>query len=446
MLGSGHFLLGFGDMRNPERVGCRASRSLVCSKELCLEIVIAVDANHRVEGDIEPGFGSVADAFQRNFDERGEVGAAVAAFYEGRKIVDLWGGFRDRARQLPWEEDTMIMVFSSTKGMAATAVHVAHAKGLFAYDDRIADHWHEFGQADKEEITIRQLLAHQAGLPFVHTDLDMETMSDLDVMAEVLAQQPTVWKPGSRHGYHAVTLGWYEGELIRRVDPDGRTLGRFFAEEVAGPLNAEFYIGLPHDVPDDRIATIYPAKRSQMLLNFGQLPLRLIAAMLNPRSSTVRTLTTPAVLFDTDSWNSRTMMDIELPSGNGVGEVRAVAQIYGSIASGGAELELDKETLTAMEEPAPRPSEGLTDAILKYDRVYSLGYSKPHRTDQRSSRGSWFGTKVGRAFGSPGAGGSFGFADPDVGIGFAYAPNRHGATLEDDPREQSIRQALYESL
>lgn len=405
-----------------------------------------VEADHRVEGDVEPGFGSVGDAFRRNFEERGEVGAAVAVFYEGRKIVDLWGGFRDRARRLPWEEDTMVMMFSTTKGMAATAVHVAHARGLFGFDDQLADHWPEFAQAGKDAITIRQLLAHQAGLPFVSADLDMEAMSDLDVMAEVLARQAPVWEPGTRHGYHAITSGWYEGELIRRVDPGGRTLGRFFAEEVAGPLSAEFYIGLPGNVPDDRIATIYPAKRSQMLASFGQLPLRLLAALFNPRSLTVRTLTTPAVLFDTDSWNSRNLLEIELPSSNGVGEVRAVARVYGSIAIGGAELGLDRETMTAMEEPAPRPSEGLTDAILKYERVYSLGYSKPYRTDRRSQRISWFGSEAGRAFGAPGTGGSFGFADPDVGIGFAYAPNDHGATLENDARELSLRQALRKSL
>lgn len=146
---------------------------------------MAVETAHRVEGDVGPGFGGVADAFRLNFEEREEVGAAVAVFHEGRKIVDLWGGLRDGTRRLPWEEDTMVMVFSSTKGMAATAVHVAHAKGLFGYGDRIADHWPEFAQADKNEVTIRQLLAHQAGLPFVGEDLDVEVMSDLDVMAEV---------------------------------------------------------------------------------------------------------------------------------------------------------------------------------------------------------------------------------------------------------------------
>ena len=280
------------------------------------------------------------------------VGAAAAAYLDGRKIVDLWGGVRDARDGRPWERDTMVLVFSSTKGMAATAVHVAHAKGLFGYDDPVSDHWPEFAQAGKHAIVIRELLAHQAGLPFVDEDLDVDTMADLDALADVLARQAPVWEPGTRHGYHAITIGWYEGELIRRVDPAGRSLGRFFAEEVAEPLEAEFHIGLPEDISDERIATVQPAKRSQTLLGLGELPLRLVASLLNPRSPTVRTLTTPTALFDSASWNGRRLLEIEVPAGNGVGEVRAVARIYGSIAAGGRELGLDAATLRAMEAPA----------------------------------------------------------------------------------------------
>lgn len=399
-----------------------------------------------IGGDVADGFGTVADEFRRNFAERGEVGAAVAAYHEGKKIVDLWGGHRDGEGRLPWERDTMVTVFSATKGMAAVAVHVAHARGWFGYDDLVAEHWPEFGRDGKEAVTVRQLLAHQAGLPFVDEDLDFGTMANPDAMASVLARQTPVWVPGTRHGYHAVTIGWHEGELIRRVDPRGRTLGRFFADEVAGPLDADFHIGVPANVSEDRIATVLPAGRFRALLTLHRLPLKLVAALLKPRSVTARTLMSPRQLFDTRNWNRRELREMEIPASNGTGEVRAVARIYGIVAAGGAELGLDPETLTAMEERAPGPAGGLEDAVLRYDRVYSLGYSKPHRIRQRSPRVSWFGTDAGRAFGSAGVGGSFGFADPDVGIGFAYAPNRHGVALEDDPRERALRRALYRSL
>lgn len=399
-----------------------------------------------IGGDVAPGFGAVADEFRRNFRERGELGAAVAATLDGDTVVDLWGGRRDLASGAPWQRDTMVPVFSSTKGMSATAVHVAHARGLLAYDEPVATYWPEFAQGGKDAITVRQLMAHQAGLPLLDERIDLELMADLDRLADVLARQEPAWSPGTRHGYHGVTIGWYQGELLRRVDPDGRSLGRFFAEEVARPLDVEFHIGLPDDVPNERIARIEGISPTRMVRHLHELPWRFVAALLTPGSLTARALTNPRVLADTSTFNRREVLRMEIPAGNGTGEVRALARIYGCLATGGRELGLDKATLMAMEQPAPRPSEGLRDAVMRFELVYSLGFSKPHHTDARQYRDAWVGTPAGRAFGTPGAGGSFGFADPDVGVGFAYAMNRHGYWIADDPRERSLRDALYAGL
>src|SRR5919199_1790932 len=210
----------------------------------------------RIAGDVAPGFERVADEFRRNFTDRRELGAACAVYHRGEKVVDLWGGHRDRARRRPWEEDTLVLVYSTSKGLSATAIALAHSRGLLDYDERVASYWPEFAQAGKGEITVRQLLAHEAGLPVIDEPLNPEILRDFDRLAAAIARQRPLWTPGQRHGYHGVSLGWYEGEPLRRVDPERRTLGRFLAEEIARPLGLDFHFGLPRDYPTERLARI----------------------------------------------------------------------------------------------------------------------------------------------------------------------------------------------
>jgi CubicO group peptidase (beta-lactamase class C family) len=174
-----------------------------------------------------------------------EVGAAVAVYRDGVKVVDLWGGFRNGITKLPWEEDTLVNMFSTTKGVSSLAIAVAFARGLISYDAEVADYWPEFAQASKGSITARQLLSHQAGLPVIDAALMLDDLADTAKMSAVLAAQAPAWTPGTRHGYHAVTLGWYESELIRHADPLGRSLGQFFAQEVAQPLGLDFTSDCP---------------------------------------------------------------------------------------------------------------------------------------------------------------------------------------------------------
>jgi CubicO group peptidase (beta-lactamase class C family) len=392
-----------------------------------------------IGGDVEEGFGPVADAFRRNFAERADVGAACAVYQDGRKVVDLWGGYRDGRTREPWLEDTMVTVFSTTKGVSGLAVALAHARGLIDYDQTVATYWPEFARGGKERVTVRQLLSHQAGLPAIDRPLSIADLADLDVMAEALADQKPGWAPGTRHGYHAISLGWYEGELIRRVDPAHRSLGRFFAEEVAAPLGIEFYIGVPNTVDPDRIAFIHGFKPAEMMLHMGAMPRRFVLGFLNPRSITARSFANPKVLSQAPNYNRPDVRALELPAANGTGEARAIAKAYGDAATGGRILGIGQSTLDALMSPATPPSGGLSDVVLRVDTLFSLGYIKPFASFR-------FGASGDRAFGTPGAGGSFGFADPETGIGFAYVMNRSGFHLWDDPREFALREALYATV
>ena len=180
---------------------------------------LAVVSGEWIGGDVAEGFGAVADAFKSNFRTRGEVGAAIAVYREGRKVVDLWGGWRDQHRGRRWEADTLVPVFSTTKGMCAAAMAVAHSRGMFQLDEPVASYWPEFAQHGKERVTVRQLLAHEAGLAAIDQRLDLATIADPKQLGAVLAAQAPKWPPGTAHGYHAQTLGWYESQLLRRVDP-----------------------------------------------------------------------------------------------------------------------------------------------------------------------------------------------------------------------------------
>src|SRR5689334_5698131 len=201
--------------------------------------------------------------------------------------VDLWGGIRNKQTGEPWERDTMVVVHSATKGLAAMTLAIAHSRGWLDYDERVCAYWPEFAQQGKERVTVRQLLAHQAGLFAIDEPVDRSTVADLNRLAVVLARQKPAWEPGTRQAYHALTLGFYEGELLRRVDPCHRSLGQFFHDEVATPLGEDVYIGLPEAIPNSRLGTIAPPRPLEMLFGF---PLRFTVEAMNRRSNIYRAL------------------------------------------------------------------------------------------------------------------------------------------------------------
>lgn len=388
-----------------------------------------------VEGHVSPGFEAVREVFAENFTRRHELGGACCAYHHGEKVVDLWGGARNKRTGEPWEQDTMVLVWSATKGLAAMTLALAHSRGWLDYEAQVCRYWPEFAQQGKEKITVRQLLGHQAGLFAFDEPVDRNVVADLDRLAVVLARQKPAWEPGTRQAYHALTLGFYEGELLRRVDPQRRSLGQLFQDEIASPLGLDVYIRLPEWIPNSRLATLAPPSPIEMLFNF---PLRLTLDSMNPHSNIYRALITnpgAAIVQDEQRVYAR---NFEVPSGGGVGTARGIARAYSVFATGGRELGLRPETLELLAAPAIPPTRGFYDECMKGDGTqFSLGFMK--------STTAWpFGSA--RSFGSPGAGGSLGFADPEAGVGYAYVTSQMGTRLTGDPRDVALRNAIYSAI
>lgn len=381
-----------------------------------------------VKGFVSPGFEGVRSAFQNNFDSGKELGAACCIYYRGEKVVDIWGGIRDKASGAPWQKGTMGLVFSATKGLSAMAV--AQSRGLFQYDDLVSTHWPEFSQHGKKQITIRQLLSHQAGLHKFKGQADRNLIADPDRLESVLAQQKPAWPPGTQQAYHAITLGYYEATLLRRTDAVHRSLGQFFQDEIATPLGLDVYIRLPEYIANTQLARLEFFNPAMAIFT---LPAPLYMASLNPYSNIRQAIKGSLLPFDKQCIYAR---NFEVPAAGGVGTARAIAKAYSVLATGGRELNLAQETLLQLMEPAVAPRRGFRDATLKVDVRFSLGFMKPALKNPFAPP---------TAFGHPGAGGSFGLADPENKLGYAYVPNRMGGYLI-DPRDQALRKAMYTSI
>ncbi len=329
------------------------------------------------------------------------------------------------------------MAFSVTKGMAAAVMAVAHSRGLFELDAPVAQYWPEFARENKQKITVRQLLAHQAGLVGIDRRLTPDILADHDAMAEITAGQRPLWQPGTKHGYHTLTLGWYQNELIRRVDPKGRSLGEFFHDEIAVPLGVQFYIGLPDWIDSDVVSVPQGYHKLAALANLNQLPWKMVIAGIWPKSAVSRSIRflrcdNPATL------GSPEFRAVQIPSANGFGQARAIAKIYDVLARGGKRLNLTPDTFRELIAPTRHPGSNPQDAVLKVNTKYGFGFSRP-------SSGFPFGSDD-HAFGCPGAGGSFGMADPTQQLSFAYLTNTLSFRIFDDPRERACRDAAYRCI
>ncbi|MFX0211653.1 MAG: serine hydrolase domain-containing protein [Candidatus Hodarchaeota archaeon] len=387
--------------------------------------------NSTISGFVKSGFEAVREDFIENFKRRNELGAACCIYHKGEKVVDLWGGVRNEATGELWEEDTMVIVWSTTKGLAGLAMALAHSQGLFDYNELISEYWPEFAQQGKDKITIQQLLAHQAGLFEFDKQDDKDTLADLDRLAVILARQKPAWEPGTQQGYHAITLGYYQSEILRRIDPKGRSIGQYFQDEIATPLGLDFYIRVPEEIPNSKLATLRQATMG--LSAFRGMPIRLIFAAMNPRSLFRRSLLGSDISLDKEYIYAR---NFEVPSGGGVGTARAIAHAYSVFATGGKELGLREETLRQLMAPPVPPRKGFQDRVMKVEMPFSLGFLRPSPKNPFGSPSS---------FGMPGTGGSFGYADPLNEIGYGYVLNGMSMAIE-DPRELALRTAMYSSI
>ena len=389
-----------------------------------------------VQGTCDPKFQEVRQEFERNFQERGEVGASVCVTVQGQTVVDLWGGQANAGSNTPWQEDTVSVVFSSTKGATALCAHMLASRGQLDLDAPVATYWPEFAQSGKENIPVKMLLSHQAGLPAVRETLPDGAYADWDLIVTALAKEEPFWEPGTRNGYHALTFGWLVGEVVRRVS--GKSLGTFFKDEVAGPLGLDFWIGLPED------------KESQVA--------PMIAAEPNPESPFFREIATPGsiqsiVLLNMGGYmgaepqfDTRAAHAAEIGGAGGVTNGRGLAGMYEPLALGGKKdsVELvNPETLARMGRVASSTGK---DAVLVMPTRFALGYMKTmdNRKEPAGVQDSVLVSEA--AFGHVGAGGSFGFADPPAAMSFGYTMNRMGPGAALNDRGQNLVDAVYRAL
>lgn len=391
-----------------------------------------------VSGKCDPKFERVREEFERNFKEREEVGASVCVTLEGETVVDLWGGTADLDTGEPWKEDTVSVVFSSTKGATALCAHILASRGLLDIDAPVVEYWPEFGRAGKENITVKMLLNHQAGLPHVRKPLRQGAYYDWDIMVHALEEQEPFWDPGTRHGYEFVVFGWLVGEVVRRVS--GKSLGRFFQDELAQPLGLDFWIGLPEEI-EPRVSKIIMFDFKQMM----DTPFMRVA-LADTNSIQGLALFNDGGTLTVDGVDSRAIHAAEIGGAGGITNARGLAGMYAPIACGGSLKGVnlvDGDTLARM--AAVSSSTG-QDMTLLIPIRFSLGFIKSH-DNRRQPPGMQDSVILSEgAFGHPGAGGSIGFADPRERMSFGYMMNKMGPGLGLNPRGQSLVDAVYISL
>ncbi|MEU6281688.1 serine hydrolase domain-containing protein [Streptomyces sp. NPDC047028] len=382
----------------------------------------------QVHGHCDARFTAVRQAFEENFAERGELGAAVAVSIDGEPVVDLWSGWADADRTRPWERDTLVNVWSTTKGPVALCAHILADRGLLDFDAPVAAYWPEFAAAGKERVLVRHLLSHRAGLCGLREPHSLDDLYDWELTTSRLAAAEPWWEPGTRSGYHALTYGFLVGEVVRRIS--GLRPGAFLEREVTGPLGIDFTVGLPEKESGRVAELIHPRARSGggQAAAFGQLMPEAIAALANPLVG--------AAQANTPEWRAA-----EIPAANGHGTARAVAALYGVFAGRGSYG--GRRILSP--EAAERVREGQGGC-----RDLVLGAGFEHETE--IGLGLWLSGTNGsygpnpRAFGHDGFGGSCGLADPEAGVALGYTMNRMGPHIADDPRKTALVEAVYSVL
>lgn len=392
------------------------------------------------EGVCRPGYERVAEAFERNLKEKGEIGASVCLTVGGETVVDLWGGIADPKTKAPWTRDTVSTVFSCTKGATALCAHVLASRGQLDLDAPVAELWPEFAQHGKERVTTRMMLDHSSAVPAVRAPVKDDGPYDWAYMTERLAAEVPFWEPGTRNGYHGFTFGWTVGEMVRRAS--GKSLGTFFREEIAGPLGLDFWIGLPEEI-EPRVAPIVPHvyKAADAVTPFMR--------DLATNKESVAAL----FYFNNGAWrsggaNSRAGHAAEIGAANGITNARGLAGMYAPLANGGGDL-VDATTLSRMGEVSMATHD---DATLRIPTRFALGFMKSMDNRKRSLAAKLWGEDCdsvimsSAAFGHVGAGGSLGFADPVAGMSFGYTMNRMGPGLLMNERGQSLVDAAYLSL
>lgn len=369
-----------------------------------------------IQGFVAPGFEPVADAFRANFDAGEELGASFAAIREGETLVNIWGGFTDRAETKPWSRETLTPVYSTTKGIASIIVAWCVEQGLIGYDDQVSELWPEFGVHGKDRLTIGEAMSHQAGVPGFINPIDPALWLQPRECAAAIAALEPMWPPGTQSGYHPLTWGYIAAEIVQRAS--GRTLGTILRDEICAPSGIDFWVGLPdsehHRCPEMR----KPTKAG----SFGEITLPRKAAFFTPWAAAAK---------GAAEWRR-----VEIPSANGHGTALSVAQLYGLFATGG-EIE-------GVRVLSPQTYAQLTQRrILGEDLV--LPFTMDWRSGPMANLHRFYGPNK-DAVGHSGSGGSCGFGDPATRVSAGYVMNKQSSNLMGDPRPKLLFAALNECL
>jgi CubicO group peptidase (beta-lactamase class C family) len=384
-----------------------------------------------IGGNVEPGFEAVQEAFTRNFEDGRETGAAFCLHVHGRKVVELHGGTFERQGDRPYDRDTLQLVFSSTKGATAACANLLAQRGQLDLQAPVARYWPEFARGGKQDIPVLYLLTHQAGLPAVDAALTATEVQAWEPAVAALAAQTPFWDPGSAHGYHAVSYGFLVGEVIRRVT--GRTVGTFFAQEIADPLGLEFWIGLP-DAQEHRVSPLTGGVLPAADVGGGDtgFATTLLARALNFGGA-----------FSESGWaNQRAWHAAEVPAANGITNAVSLSRLYagliGTVEGGPSEPILSRDQV----------DQARTVRTFGPDQVFS---SVGFEMEQHIGQGFWVASPFAPfggagSFGHTGAGGSYGFADPENGLAVGYVMNKMSTGVTADPRSRRLVSACYDAV
>ena len=378
-----------------------------------------------IQGEVAAGFEAVQEAFAGNFDDI-EVGASVTIYAGDEKVVDLWGGFLDREMAQPWQRDTLVNMYSTTKGLGAAAIAVLADRGLVDYNALVTAYWPEFAQQGKGGVTVAQLLSHQGAVPGLRSKVTVEDLYDLDGVADRLAAEEPFWEPGTAAGYHAMNWGHLANAVVRRAC--GRTLGQVFAEEVAGPLGADVHIGVPESALSRCAPMIGPnhaRRQPDPDAPLPRMPRLYPVALMNP---------SPRAYADVSSTPWR---QAEIAAANGHGNAAGVARIYAALANGGTlqgqRLMTSEGVAMANVEEVGEQEDLVLGRPMRRSRGFILNTENQYGPEQSS-------------FGHAGAGGSVGFADPVRQVGFGYVMNQMQPALDGDTRAQRLIDCFYTCL
>jgi CubicO group peptidase (beta-lactamase class C family) len=384
------------------------------------------------QGFTAPGFDGVRDVFEQNFANGLEVGACFSAYHRGEKVVDLWGGIADQTTGRPWTENTIEVVFSTTKGVTAICAHKLAQEGKLDFDAPVAKYWPEFAQNGKADIPVSYIISHQAGLPWVDGTMTPEEAFAWDPVIRALEQQAPVWEPGNEHGYHATTYGWLVGEVIKRIT--GMSIGAYFRQAIAEPLQLDFWIGLPES-EEPRVARLVGGIGVDEN-EIDEEMRKLVLQFMGPDTELGKALFAPGgALGGADVYNTRACHAAEIPAAGGIGDARSLARLYGACVS-----EVDGIRVLTPEEvkiASAQQTKGPNRILMGMDMQFGLGFIVPSSMITLGGPNS---------FGHFGAGGSVGWADPDAELGFGYVMNKMAMGLAGDTRCYDLVAACYAAV